>query len=103
MKGESTFMDWNGNGRKDLSDKIIGYEIYKDISRSKRSNKPKIKADITKPVKPWKVLMQIIFLFAGLAMLYPIVKVESDGERIILMILQILLLLVSREFGKDRD
>ena len=47
--------------------------------------------------------MQIIFLFAGLAMLYPIVKIESDGERIILMIVQILLLLVSREFGKDKD
>ena len=93
-------MDWNGNGRKDLGDKIIGYEIYNDISKSKHSSRPKIKADITKPVKPWKVLMQIIFLFAGLAMLYPIVKIESDGGRIILMILQILLFLVSLEFGK---
>ena len=40
-------MDWNGNGRKDLGDKIIGYEIYKDISNSKHSGRPKIKADIT--------------------------------------------------------
>ncbi len=103
MKGADTMMDWNGNGRKDSGDKIIGYEIYKDISRSKHSGKPKIKADITKPVKPWKVLMQVIFLFAGLAMLYPIVKIESDGERIILMIVQILLFLVSLEFGKDKD
>ena len=99
-------MDWNGNGRKDLGDKIRSEErrVGKEgISRSKHSSKPKIKADITKPVKPWKVLMQVIFLFAGLAMLYPIVKIESDGERIILMIVQILLFLVSLEFGRDKN
>ena len=36
-------------------------------------------------------------------MLYPIVKIESDGERIILMIVQILLFLVSLEFGRDKN